>query len=44
MCKHTLKPVNVIGKKIVEGIFYKQKILTLLGTKLIDIHHGRVEL
>ncbi len=44
MCKHTLKPVNLIGKKLVSDIFSKQKILTLLGTKLVDIHHGKVEL
>lgn len=44
MCKHPLKVVNPIGKKLVEDIFYKQKILTFLGTKLVNIHHGKVEL
>lgn len=30
----TMKQISALGKKLVEDTFYKQKILTHLGTKL----------
>lgn len=39
-----MKPVSIIGKKIVENVFQKQRILVHMGAKLINVQHGLVEL
>jgi uncharacterized protein (TIGR00369 family) len=39
-----MKQVSLIGKKLVEDTFLKQKILVYLGSKVTRIGHGEVDL
>ena len=39
-----MKPVSKIGQKMVECIFQKQRVLVHMGTKLVNIQHGLVEI
>lgn len=39
-----MKQVSLIGKKLVEETFNKQRILVNLGSKILKVGHGEVEL
>lgn len=39
-----MKQVSLIGKKLVEETFNKQRILVNLGSKIMKVGHGEVEL
>jgi hypothetical protein len=39
-----MKPVSNIGKLMVERIFQKQRVLVHMGTKLLNVQHGLVEI